>query len=337
MRNFKYGPPCKFELKDLDLKDRIVKAYYFNAQTIDSDNDIISIDAYSKSITERGPKSDWPRVKHLFNHWDAAGKIMELGKDEKGGWFISKLGRHTVGKDTLLMYEDGIITEHSHGFEPVNTGNETIDGIEVRRVKEAILWEVTSLDKWGANMHTPVIKSMEDRNCWTKRIENLIKAFSSGKYSDETFELLEIQLKQIQELVRQYDMEEKPYKNYHAARVRDPGDFEWIKVLETFDNGIMLYGGPLKSDPEGGTKAQTYRFPKSKFTVAQAKKWLKDHDVEYIKFEPAAEEEPKQRATSLEAGRQFTLPKTDGYNRVKTINKLLNYEGIKIYSPSGRS
>jgi len=336
MRNFKYGPPCKFELKDLDLKDRIVKAYYFNAQTIDSDNDIISIDAYSKSITERGPKSDWPRVKHLFNHWDAAGKIMELGKDEKGGWFISKLGRHTVGKDTLLMYEDGIITEHSHGFEPVNTGNETIDGIEVRRVKEAILWEVTSLDKWGANMHTPVIKSMEDRNCWTKRIENLIKAFSSGKYSDETFELLEIQLKQIQELVRQYDMEAKPYKGWHSARVIEPNKFQSDSFRKKeITDGIIAIMGRLIG--ETTMTIQAYRFDANKFTVAEAKKWLKDHDIKYISFEPAEEEEPKQRATSLEAGRQLTLPKTDGYNRVKTINKLLNYEGIKIYSPSGRS
>ena len=209
MKEFKYGSPVA-EIKDLNLKDRIVQAYYFNALTIDSDEDIISIDAYNKSIAERGPKAALPRIKHLFNHWEGAGVLQELGGDEKGGWFISKLGRHSVGRDTLLMYEDGLITEHSHGFETINSVNETIDGKSVRRIKEAVLWEVTSLDKWGANMNTPVVKSLEDRNFWTKRIDKLMKALSSGTYTEETFELLEVQLIQIKEMIRLFDKPEQP-------------------------------------------------------------------------------------------------------------------------------
>lgn len=208
-RFFQYGIPCNLELKDLNIKDRIVQAYYFNAQTVDSDNDIISIDAYDKSIAERGPKSAQPRIKHLFNHWEGTGTIQEMGKDDKGGWFLSKLGRHTTGKDVLLMYEDGLITEHSHGFDTVNAEHETIDGKEIRRIKEGILWEVTSLDKWGANMNTPVIKSLEEKNYWTKRLETLIKAFDSGKYTDEMFELLTIQLIQLKEMIRSFDEEKK--------------------------------------------------------------------------------------------------------------------------------
>ncbi|MDH4127166.1 MAG: ATP-dependent Clp protease proteolytic subunit [Spirochaetota bacterium] len=51
----------------------------------------------------------------------------------------------------------------------------------------------------------------------------------------------------------------------------------------------MIYGGPLKSDPSGSTKTQAYRFPKDKFTVEEAKKWLSDHGIEYILFEKATE------------------------------------------------
>jgi len=122
---YKYGAPCG-EIKDVDLQKRTVQAYYYNSQTVDSDNDIILPGAYAKSITERGPKSALPRIKHLFNHWDAAGVILELGEDENGGWFLSKLGRHQVGRDVLTMYDDGIITEHSHGFEVVKTDNDRI-------------------------------------------------------------------------------------------------------------------------------------------------------------------------------------------------------------------
>jgi len=205
---YKYGQPCA-EIKDINLKDRIVQAYYFNAETIDSDNDIIDINTYDKSIKERGPKSSLPRIKHLFNHWEAAGTLQELGKDEKGGWFISKLGRHTVGRDVLTMYEDEIITEHSHGFETVNSTMETREGQEVRIIKEAILWEVTSLDKWGANMHTPVIKSLEDQKEWIKKLEKFEKALTHGNYTDETFEVFELQVKQIKEMIRQFEEPEQ--------------------------------------------------------------------------------------------------------------------------------
>jgi ferritin len=79
----------------------------------------------------------------------------------------------------------------------------------------------------------------------------------------------------------------KPYPNFHAARIRDPKDFEHIVVLQTLPNGIMIYGGPLKSDPSGPTKPQAYRFPREKFTIKEAKKWLKDHNIDYLFIEPA--------------------------------------------------
>jgi len=79
-----------------------------------------------------------------------------------------------------------------------------------------------------------------------------------------------------------------PYPNYHAARVRDPGAFSRIVTLKTFPNGVMLLGGPLKGSPGGGSTAQAYRFPKSRFTAAQARKWLKDHNIKTIGFEAAS-------------------------------------------------
>jgi len=81
-----------------------------------------------------------------------------------------------------------------------------------------------------------------------------------------------------------------PYPNYHSARIQNPDDFEKVVVLKTIDNGIMIYGGPLKTDKDGPTKNQAYRFPKDKFTVTEAKQWLKDNNIEYILFEPATED-----------------------------------------------
>lgn len=86
---------------------------------------------------------------------------------------------------------------------------------------------------------------------------------------------------------------QKPYPNYHAARVRNPGLFLRVRVMQTTKEGIMIYGGPLKTVPRGATKTQAIRFPKDKFSVKEAKAWLKDHKQKYISFEEASEEKKK--------------------------------------------
>lgn len=80
---------------------------------------------------------------------------------------------------------------------------------------------------------------------------------------------------------------QKPYPNYHAARIKSPGLFVRIRVMQTTKKGVMLYGGPLKKNPRTSV-LQAVRFPKSEFTVAEAKKWLKDYKQSYILFEPAS-------------------------------------------------
>ncbi len=78
-----------------------------------------------------------------------------------------------------------------------------------------------------------------------------------------------------------------PFANEHAGRVRTPDQFVRIVQLQKLPNGIRILGGPLKSNPTGPTQAQSYRFPKSRFTEDQAKEWLSDHEIKVILFEPA--------------------------------------------------
>ena len=77
-----------------------------------------------------------------------------------------------------------------------------------------------------------------------------------------------------------------PYTNWHSARIRQPRRFVRIRVLWA-RKGIMAYGGPLKSDPRGGTIISSIRFSIKKFTVAQAKKWLRELKHKWIEFEKA--------------------------------------------------
>ena len=84
---------------------------------------------------------------------------------------------------------------------------------------------------------------------------------------------------------------QNPFPNEHAARIASPNLFERIVQLEKLPNGIRILGGPLKTDPQGSGKPQSYRFPKDKFTTSQARTWLKEHDIKFILFEPATEKD----------------------------------------------
>ncbi len=78
-----------------------------------------------------------------------------------------------------------------------------------------------------------------------------------------------------------------PYPNEHAARVINPDFFE-PKSFRSKDlkDGVRLVLGKLKAG-NGSMVVQAYRFSVDNFTVEQAKKWLEDHKVKFIKFEPA--------------------------------------------------
>jgi HK97 family phage prohead protease len=184
-------------VKDIDTSQRIVKGYFASFGTLDSDGDVFQKGAFAKSIAENGPASARARIKHLYNHWDAVGVLKELQEDESGLFFVSQLGRHTLGEDTLKMYEDEIITEHSVGFQTISEQKQQGGNY----ITEAKLWEGSSLDKWGANMNTPVIKSADAAHYMLKRMAKLEKALRDGTYTDETMNSLEIQLKYIQQYI----------------------------------------------------------------------------------------------------------------------------------------
>lgn len=76
-----------------------------------------------------------------------------------------------------------------------------------------------------------------------------------------------------------------PYPNWHAARMISPERFEKFRN-KAIAPGIEVILG----FKEGDTKSyvQSYRFMASKFTVEQAKKWMEEHNLRSIMFEPAS-------------------------------------------------
>lgn len=76
-----------------------------------------------------------------------------------------------------------------------------------------------------------------------------------------------------------------PFPNEHAARLINPDKFiRFRRQNDKLGAGIDAIFGITKA---GKAELQSIRFNAKKFTVPQARKWLRDHDFKPILFEPA--------------------------------------------------
>ena len=85
----------------------------------------------------------------------------------------------------------------------------------------------------------------------------------------------------------------RPYPNEHAARLTDPDQYDSIRrVNDDFGAGIdAIYG--IK---DGTSELQAIRFDAERFTSAEAREWLSDHDFDPMMFEEATGERSEDRA-----------------------------------------
>ncbi|HQK52852.1 MAG TPA: HK97 family phage prohead protease [Sedimentibacter sp.] len=191
-------------IKDIDVKQGIITGYFAIFNNIDADNDIIMPGAAKKTIEENGPESKRPRIMHLLQHdiWRPLSKPSVLKEDNKGIYFESKISDTSYGRDVIQLYQDGVYTEHSIGFQLMKHDIDTEKGI--RKIKEIKLWEGSTVT-WGANAEALVssVKGQKTKDITEKIIKKIdaINSALKGNYTDETLRMLEIELKQLQQII----------------------------------------------------------------------------------------------------------------------------------------
>ena len=85
---------------------------------------------------------------------------------------------------------------------------------------------------------------------------------------------------------RAYD-DKRPYPNEHAARIREPGQYEQFRrINDELGEGIDIIVGYK----DGETEIQSIRFDSSQFSEDEAREWLRENNWEVLEFEPAIEE-----------------------------------------------
>lgn len=184
------------QLKDVDKKSRLMIGAFTRYDVLDSDGDIGKKGMFSKTWTE-----NFARIKHLLNHdvTKPVGKIKRLWDDDQFAYYESAVGTHKLGDDVLDMAESGLITEHSYGYNTVRQ-NKAKEGNELIEVKQ---WELSNLTGWGANQHSPLLsfsKASDKINLIQRlndRVKSLERFCNNSTASDETIELLLLEIKQL--------------------------------------------------------------------------------------------------------------------------------------------
>jgi phage I-like protein len=129
-----------------------------------------------------------------------------------------------------------------------------------------------------------------------------------------------------------------PYPNEHAARLRDPDDFNDKSFRRV--NGGTIYGsikvpstiviiwGKLKEAAEKDDPVipQALRFPTKNYTEVEAKKWLKENKIKYISFEKAEPVEDQQNSETQFAVREkFVIEDCETYRKGMTEKQKGNW------------
>ena len=195
------------QVKDVDMKGRTVTGYFstwgyndIGQPEPDSDRDVMEKGAFTKTLGINAG-----RIWHLFNH--DAGKPLNkptvLKEDAIGLYFETAFPDTILANDILKLYEAGSITEHSIGFNIIQARNES----NYQSIQEVRLWEGSSV-LWGANERTPTtgIKSEE----FAVKTNLLNDLMHNGTLSDETFEMIEKMLKDIQAIYKATGTPEAP-------------------------------------------------------------------------------------------------------------------------------
>jgi hypothetical protein len=215
-------------IKDIDTTEGRIQGYFAVFGNKDSDGDVIMPGAFKKTLQQ-----NYNRMKHLAQHnplmplsGTRSGNLT-IKEDNHGLFFDSKITKTSWGKDTLLLYMDGVIDEHSIGYEVMQEQKAS----SYNELVQLKLWEGSSVT-WGANEQALAtgMKSMTKAQA-VEKMDTLTKALRNGKYEqEEVFDMLEIYLKQLQTNILQ--LSEK--STFAAEEAPEPleSDYEDLTLLK---------------------------------------------------------------------------------------------------------
>ena len=234
-----------YSIMDVDSEQRRVKAVWARCGNIDLDNDIIVPEAFTKTINERGPSGKnlvWSLVDHCADMNNVIGKPEQLYVEGDMLIAITPIVETEKGEDIIKMYEAGLINQHSIGFSTIKSN---VDKEGIRTITELKLYEGSAV-LWGANPETPTLgfkgemEAKDKRQELSNRLDKLAKAFKNGRFTDDTFSLIEIEIKRIQselfeiEVIKEITQPEQSVEPVVEEKEED--NEQVLKAIKQFNN-----------------------------------------------------------------------------------------------------
>jgi len=234
-----------YSIMDVDSEQRRVKAVWARCGNIDLDNDIIVPEAFTKTINERGPSGKnlvWSLVDHCADMNNVIGKPEQLYVEGDMLIAITPIVETEKGEDIIKMYEAGLINQHSIGFSTIKSN---VDKEGIRTITELKLYEGSAV-LWGANPETPTLgfkgemEAKDKRQELSNRLDKLVKAFKNGRFTDDTFSLIEIEIKRIQselfeiEVIKEITQPEQSVEPVVEEKNED--NEQILKAIKQFNN-----------------------------------------------------------------------------------------------------
>ncbi len=220
-------------LKDVDVDKRMIEGYYSVFDFKDSDGDIMRKGCYAKTIEENGVNGK-NRIMHLYQHdpLTVLGKPEVLIEDNKGLYFRTAITDTQLGTDVLKLYRDGVLKEHSVG---INFVQRDYDEDEMGyMVKEVKMWEGSTVT-WGANEMALGGLAKGNQKDQIEEYKTLSKAFYSGDYADETYLLIEMHLKNLEQAIR------KSLQNTEAEPITfEQSEADFSAIFKEFNNQLKI-------------------------------------------------------------------------------------------------
>lgn len=242
---------CTLSLNVKDISVRTVTVYASAFGNKDSDGDIVMPGAFAKTLRENGPESSKPRIKHLWQHstWDLIGKPTRMEEDSKGLLATSEIAKTRLGDDALALYDLNLL-EHSIGYRVVKSYRD--ESTQTTQLTELQLWEYSSVT-WGSNDNTPLVamKSLsgdaltpiQQADTLAARWKLITKALRTGNLTDETCQLLELEVEQLQtaysDIIATLSAKTQPEKSTESQVVK-PSEMQAAEYLNVFRNALKL-------------------------------------------------------------------------------------------------
>jgi HK97 family phage prohead protease len=244
MKTTAYSTKSGFEIKDVDSAGRKVKMYLAKFDNMDSDNDIIRKGAFTKSLIENGVNSTSNRKIAFLRHHDwqqPIGKFVELSEDNNGLLAVAEMGRSTIAEDAWKDYQDGIIREHSIGFQYIKDKMSWVEDeklamggyFEIREVK---LYEGSAVT-FGANPMTNVLSVskgeqratfLDETNLtFMNTLKNLLECREKGEGAFE----LEMKLKYLYSQIYILASAESENHSIKSEPLIKESGFDWSSVI----------------------------------------------------------------------------------------------------------